>query len=50
MPKVTSAILWISLTTNVFLAVFAHQVITGKLEKAPTNYVDVIADSWSVHR
>ena len=39
---VRSAILWISLTTNIFLATMGYFVIEGKIEKAPTNYVDLI--------
>lgn len=42
---VKSAILWISLTTNVFLSLMGYFVIEGKIEKAPTNYVDLIAES-----
>lgn len=39
---IKTAILWISLTTNCFLALMGYFVIEGKIEKAPINYVDTL--------
>lgn len=37
-----SAIMWISLTSNVFLLMLGYFVITGKIERTPVDYLSAM--------